>query len=300
VRGLLRGGSLKAAQLLVTTRRAEAAEALAARHGVRTTLDNVAAAREAHALLVCLKPQQLSAVLDRPEMREALRGKLVVSVAAGVRLEQLQRWLPESPLVRAMPNTPCLIGEGMTVIARGQLATEAHARTALRLFQAVGRCIELEDRHMDVVTSLNGSGPAFAYLILEALAEGGVMMGLRRDVAMEIAAQMLQGSARMVLQTGLHPAALKDQVTTPAGCTIAGLLTLEDGRIRSGRLAARATLSAGHPPEITQPSRTFFRRGRTHRFPGMLPGVRAADRIRPCASSTESGSHFSGGCVRPS
>jgi hypothetical protein len=114
-----------------------------------------------------------------------------------------------------MPNTPCTIGEGMTIVSRGPLATDAHVRTAVRLFQTVGRCIELEEKSMDVVTALNSSGPAFAYLILEALAEGGVMMGLRRDVAMEIAAQMLQGSARMVLQTGLHPAALKDQVTTP-------------------------------------------------------------------------------------
>ena len=166
----------------------------------------------------------------------------LVSVAAGVRLEQLRRWLPESPLVRAMPNTPCLIGEGMTVVARGPLATDAHVATAIRLFHAVGRCLELEEKSMDVVTALNSSGPAFAYLIVEALAEGGVMMGLRRDVAMEIAAQMLQGSARMVLQTGLHPAALKDQVTTPAGCTIAGLLTLEDGRIRS--VLARAVEEA--------------------------------------------------------
>jgi pyrroline-5-carboxylate reductase len=242
VRGLLRAGSISPSRLLATTRRQEAADALATRHGIRTGLDNLAVAHEASTTLVCLKPQHLATVLDRPEMREALRGKLVVSVAAGVRLEQLQRWLPESALVRAMPNTPCLIGEGMTVIARGHLATEAHAATALGLFQAVGRCIELEDRHMDVVTSLNASGPAFAYVIMESLAEGGVMMGLRRDVAMEIAAQMLQGSARMVLQTGLHPAALKDQVTTPAGCTIAGLLTLEDGRIRS--VLARAVEEA--------------------------------------------------------
>ncbi len=144
--------------------------------------------------------------------------------------------------MRAMPNTPCLIGEGMTVVARGPGASDAHVRTALAIFRAVGRCIELEDRLMDVVTSLNGSGPAFVYVILEALAEGGVMMGLPRAVAMEIAAQMLQGSARMVLQTSLHPAALKDQVTTPAGCTVAGLLTLEDGRIRS--VIARAVEEA--------------------------------------------------------
>jgi len=242
VRGLISSGSLAPARLSVSTRRTEAAAALATRHGVRATVDNLAVARESSAVLVSLKPQQLQGVLDGDEMRAALRGKLVLSTAAGVRLEQIRRWLPESPLIRAMPNTPCTIGEGMTIVSRGPLATDAHVQTALRLFGTVGRCLELEERSMDVVTALNSSGPAFAYLIIEALAEGGVMMGLRRDVAMQIAAQMLQGSARMVLQTGLHPAALKDQVTTPAGCTIAGLLTLEDGRIRS--VLARAVEEA--------------------------------------------------------
>ena len=242
VRGLIGSGSLAATRLSVSTRRTEAAAALATRHGVRATVDNLAIARESSAVLVSLKPQQLQGVLDGDEMRAALRGKLVLSTAAGVRLEQIRRWLPESPLIRAMPNTPCTIGEGMTIVSRGPLATDAHVQTALRLFGTVGRCLELEERSMDVVTALNSSGPAFAYLIIEALAEGGVMMGLRRDVAMQIAAQMLQGSARMVLQTGLHPAALKDQVTTPAGCTIAGLLTLEDGRIRS--VLARAVEEA--------------------------------------------------------
>ncbi len=242
VRGLIRSGSLAPARLVASTRRPEAAEALAQRHGIRATVDNVSVARDASAVLVSLKPQQLATVLDTDDMRAALKGKLVVSTAAGVRLEQIRRWLPESPLIRAMPNTPCLIGEGMTVVSRGPLATDAHVHTAIKLFQAVGRCLELEEKSMDVVTALNSSGPAFAYLIVEALAEGGVMMGLRRDVAMEIAAQMLQGSARMVLQTGMHPAALKDQVTTPAGCTIAGLLTLEDGRIRS--VLARAVEEA--------------------------------------------------------
>ena len=242
VRGLIRSGSLAPTRLAVSTRRAEAAEALGTRHGVRATLDNLSVARDASAVLVSLKPQQLATVLNTDDMRAALRGKLVVSVAAGVRLAQIRQWLPDSALIRAMPNTPALIGEGMTVVSRGPLATDAHVHTAIRLFQAVGRCLELEEKSMDVVTALNSSGPAFAYLIIEALAEGGVMMGLRRDVAMEIAAQMLQGSARMVLQTGMHPAALKDQVTTPAGCTIAGLLTLEDGRIRS--VLARAVEEA--------------------------------------------------------
>lgn len=233
LKGLFRAGQVTPAQVTVTARREEVAEALRRKHAVAATTDNLAAARGADVVLVALKPQQLAAVLGTEAMRAALAGKLVVSVAAGVRLEQLRGWLPQSALVRAMPNTPALIGEGMTVIARDTGVSDAHAEAAMGLFRAVGRCLELEDKHMDAVTSLNSSGPAFAYVILESLADGGVMMGLRRDVAIQIAAQMFQGAARMVLEAGLHPAALRDQVTTPAGCTIAGLLTMEDGRIRS-------------------------------------------------------------------
>lgn len=233
LKGLFRAGRVSPAQVTVTARRPEVAEELHKRHEVAATTDNVAAARGADVVLVALKPQQLASVLGAAEMREALAGKLVISVAAGVRLEQLRAWLPQSELIRAMPNTPALIGEGMTVIARDAGVSDAHVEVAMEIFRAVGRCLELEDKHMDAVTSLNSSGPAFAYVILESLADGGVMMGLRRDVAIQIAAQMFQGAARMVLEAGLHPAALRDQVTTPAGCTIAGLLTMEDGRIRS-------------------------------------------------------------------
>jgi len=242
VRGLLRPGRLKPEQLYATDRRTEVVRALREKHGIRTTGDNLDACRAAGVVLVCVKPHEVAAALDSDAMRGALRGKLVISIAAGVRLDQLCGWLPESSVIRAMPNTPCLIGEGMTVIARGPGVNDGQAAIASEIFRAVGRCVEAEDKVMDAVTSLNGSGPAFAYMILEALTDGGVRMGLRRDAAMEIAAQMVQGAARMVLQTGMHPAALKDQVTTPAGCTIAGLLILEDGRMRS--VVARAVEEA--------------------------------------------------------
>jgi pyrroline-5-carboxylate reductase len=247
VRGIFRSGKLAPEQVLATDRRPELVRELAARHKIRTSTDNMEGARLAAVALLCLKPQHMAGVLDNEPMRAALAGKLVISIAAGVRLGQLQSWLPESALIRAMPNTPAVIGEGMTVISRGQGVTDIQAALAHEVFRAVGRCVELDESNMDVITALNGSGPAFAYLVLEALADGAVMMGLRRDVAFNVAAQMLQGAARMVLDTGLHPAALKDQVTTPAGCTIAGLLTLEDGRIRSvlARAVEEATRVAG-------------------------------------------------------
>jgi pyrroline-5-carboxylate reductase len=242
VEGLVHTGAAARASIVATARRADVAEALAARLGVETGTDNAGAIERARVVLLCLKPQRLPEVLQQPAIRRGAAGKLVVSIAAGITLTQLRGLLPESTLVRAMPNTPCLIGEGMTVVARGADVSDEQMAVVTRIFSSVGRCLELEEKHMDAVTSLGGSGPAFAYVMLEALADGGVMMGLPRDVALTIAAQVFLGSAKMVLQTELHPAALKDQVTTPAGSTIAGLLVMEDGRIRS--VLARAIQEA--------------------------------------------------------
>ena len=240
--GLLRSKRFEPERLLATVRTAEAAKKTAARLGIEVGTDNLAAANRADVVLVALKPQRMHSILDRDDMRAALAGKVLISIAAGVRLGQLAAWLPQTAVIRAMPNTPCLIDAGMTVLAAGPRAEPEHLALARAIFESVGRVIELEDKHMDAITSLNGSGPAFVYVMLESLADGGVMMGLPRDVALEIAAQVFLGSAQMVLQTGAHPAALKDQVTTPAGSTIAGLLTMEDGRIRS--VLARAIQEA--------------------------------------------------------
>ncbi len=247
VGGLLRAGLLGAREVVATARRQDAADAVAERHGITTTLDNLVACGFADTVLLTLKPQRIAKVIHQPGIREALAGKLVISIAAGVTLTQLSSWLPQSSVIRAMPNTPCLIGEGMTVLARGPGVGDREVAAASRLFETVGRCIEVEDKLMDAVTSLGGSGPAFVYIMIEAMADGGVMMGLPRPVALQIAAQVFQGAARMVLQTSRHPAALKDQVTTPAGCTIAGILTMEDGRIRSvlARTIQEATRVAG-------------------------------------------------------
>jgi len=231
--GLLATGRIEAQNLVVTSRRTERLEKLQHRYGVRVTSDNAAAARDADLVILTTKPQVAGKVLADPILRGHLRGKLLISICAGLRLNQLAGWLEGVALIRAMPNTPCLIREGMTVVTSGPLATAEHLDAATAIFKSVGRCLTLEEKHLDTVTALSGSGPAFACVIMESLADGGVMMGLPRDVAVELAAQTVQGAARLVLQTGEHPAALKDHVTTPAGCTIAGLLTMEDGRIRS-------------------------------------------------------------------
>jgi pyrroline-5-carboxylate reductase len=207
------------------------------------------AARASNAVLLCVKPKDVGGLLEGLRAAGALDHRpLVVSIAAGTNLAALEARVPEgTPVVRAMPNTPCSIRQGTTVLAPGRNATEAHLAQARTFFEPLGAVLDLEEHHFDAVTGLSASGPAFIFLILEALAEGGVQCGLPRKVAVELAARMTVGAASMVLQTGRHPAALKDEVTTPAGCTIAGLLALEDGRIRSvlARGIERAAQVAG-------------------------------------------------------
>lgn len=247
VGGALASGALDRDHLIVTARRSERAEQLGERFRIPALTDNVAAARRCDVALLTTKPQVAKEVLSAPGMAEALDGKLLVSIAAGVRMGQLASWVPRTALIRAMPNTPSVIGEGMTVLSPGASTSPEQVALIQAIFESVGRVRTLDEKYLDAVTALSGSGPAFACVIVEALADGGVMMGLPRDVAIELAAQTVQGAARLVLESGTHPAALKDQVTTPAGCTIAGLLTMEDGRIRStlARTIQEATRVAG-------------------------------------------------------
>jgi pyrroline-5-carboxylate reductase len=233
VRGILASGNLAPVQVFASDARAEVARDLAARHGIRAGTDNLAVAGACEVALVCVKPYQVTAVLDSDAMRTALAGKLVISIAAGVRLEKLCRYLPKSAVIRAMPNTPALVGQGMAGLARAKGTSDEQMNTALALFASVGKAQEVDEAHMDIVTALAGSGPAFVFVIIDALADGAVRLGLRRDAAVAMAAQMVQGAARMVVETGTHPAVLKDQVTTPGGCTIAGLGVMEEGKIRS-------------------------------------------------------------------
>jgi len=211
--------------------------------GVHTQV-NVDAARGASALVLCVKPMDVENLLKQLREAGALdHHPLVISIAAGMTTARLAPQAPDCPVVRAMPNTPCAIGKGVTVLARGPLAEDEHLALARSVFTSLGAVLELEEKHMDTVTGLSGSGPAFIYLVLEAMAEGAVMRGLPRAVALELAARAAKGAAEMVLATGRHPASLRDDVTTPAGCTVAGLLLLEDGRLRS--VVARGVEMAG-------------------------------------------------------
>lgn len=237
--GLLRSKESDADSLVATIRHASRTERVADELGVPVHTDNASAAREAELILLCVKPHGVAPVIEELAADGALdHGPLVVSIAAGVhtsRIEEAGRERARSPLrvIRAMPNTPCLVDAGMTVLSPGANVSEDDLARVERVFAPLGRVLRLDEEHMDAVTGLSASGPAFVYVIIEALSEGGVMMGLPRKVATELAAQAVNGAARMVLDTGRHPAALKDEVTTPAGCTISALLSLEDGRLRS-------------------------------------------------------------------
>ena len=160
-------------------------------------------------------------------------GKMIVSVVASISTQHMEKILGlDLPLVRAMPNTPCAIGCGMSGLAKGVHAGKEHLEIAQSMFEAVGRAVVVDEKQIDAVTGLSASGTAFIYIILESLAEGGVKVGLPRDIATLLAAQTMMGAARMVLDTGDHPALLKDAVTTPAGSTMDGILELEDGKVR--------------------------------------------------------------------
>ncbi|GAA5891077.1 hypothetical protein JCM5296_007369 [Sporobolomyces johnsonii] len=204
---------------------------------VRQATENVKSVQESDVILLCCKPQLAAHLLLAPGMSEALEGKLLISILAGTTIRMMREWVPSScTVVRSMPNTPSKIREGMTVVSSldpENPKTPVNREILMALFTPLGKCRFMDEKHFDAVTAVCGSGPAFVCLVLEAMADGGVMMGLPRGEALELAAQTMQGAARMVLQTGMHPAALKDSVTTPGGCTIAGLLALEDGKVRS-------------------------------------------------------------------
>ena len=225
-------GLVEPAKLTATVRHASRAEALNEGRPFPVHTDNREAVSDADIVLLCVKPQMMEDVCK--SIRDHVKpGAVIISILAGVPNASIERLFPDgTSVVRAMPNTPCAVGSGMTVLCRGKAATDEAVALAEKLFATVGRTIVMDERHMDAVTGLSASGPAYIYVILESLAEAGVKLGLPRDVATLLAAQTAKGAADQVLASGAHPALLKDEVTTPAGCTIDGLMELEEGKLR--------------------------------------------------------------------
>lgn len=247
--GLLRKGVAAREHLTVSDPDTHRRELLADRFGVAVHADNRTAARGADLVVFCVEPQVLDAVLD--ELVSSLQSRpLLVSVAAGYPIARLHtRLKPATRLVRAMPNTPSMIGEGVTAVSLAPGLSAEDRDRARCLFESVGKVVVVEERLMDAVTGLSGSGPAYVFAMIEALADGGVLMGLPRATAQVLAAQTLAGAARMVLEQGTHPAVLKDRVASPGGTTIAGLSCLEQGRMRATLMSA-VTAAAQRSQEL--------------------------------------------------
>ena len=232
LQALLKNGLLSAKSTCATVAHAERAKALAAKLKVKVGTSNVEAVKGSDIIVIGVKPQVVEDVIR--EISEHVTPKqLIVSVAASVPTAMIEKHLlPNVPVVRAMPNTPCLMGAGMTAVSKGKHASADHVALTCHMFEVVGRTVVVDEKHMDAVTALSASGPAYIYIILESLAEAGVKVGLPRDIATLLAAQTALGAAKVVLETGDHPALLKDAVTTPAGCTIDAIMELEEGKLR--------------------------------------------------------------------
>src|SRR5271168_4602710 len=246
LQAFLKNNLLLPDQIVATVQHPDRAQALSAQFGIEVGTDNLAAVEHADVILLGVKPTQVPAVVA--EIAPALNpAKTLLSFAASVKTRSIENAAGcDLAVIRAMPNTPAMLAAAITALCPGRFVSAEQMALASRIFSTVGRTVVVDEKHMDAVTGLSGSGPAFLYIIIEALAEAGVNVGLPRDVATLLAAQTTLGSARMVLETGYHPALLKDQVTTPAGCTVDGILELEEGGLRVTLIKAvkRATLRA--------------------------------------------------------
>jgi pyrroline-5-carboxylate reductase len=236
--GLVKAGLSSPAQVIASDVNADARTGFAKAVGCRVTSSNVEVAEGADILILAVKPDQIAPVLK--EMAGHIGDShLVISIAAGVTISQLESSLREGiRIVRVMPNTPALVGASASAFALNKSASSEDAALAQRIFSAVGVAYQVKESLLDAVTGLSGSGPAYAYLMIEALSDGGVAAGLPREVATKLAAQTLMGAAKMVLETGQHPGALKDMVTSPGGTTIEGLHELERGGVRGALMNA--------------------------------------------------------------
>lgn len=259
IRGIVASGLIPPDRLWAGDKNAATCERAGRELAIPVETNYQARVASADIILLCVKPADAPALLDTLRSAGLPRETLLISILAGVSTDRLESLLgSDNPVVRAMPNTPCIVGEGMTVVCRGSHATKAHLEQAEHIFEAVGKCVALDEIHFNAVTALSGAGPGYQFLIMEALADAGVRVGLPRQLALTLVAQTTLGAARMVLSTNRHPASLRDDVTTPAGCTIAGLLMLEDGRIRSvlaraveeaTKISAQLGSSTGRIPE---------------------------------------------------
>ena len=237
-RGFVKAKLVAPERIIASDSIESARSAFANEVGARTTGENLQVLQSADVIILAVKPDQIENVL-RQISPGLSAGHLLISIGAGVPLARMENSLPANArVIRVMPNTPALVGASATAFALGKAATADDARVVNQLFSSVGVAYQVKESLLDAVTGLSGSGPAYVYLMIEALSDGGVAAGLPRDIATSLAAQTLLGAAKMVLETGLHPGALKDMVTSPGGTTIEGLHELEKGQLRGTLMSA--------------------------------------------------------------
>jgi pyrroline-5-carboxylate reductase len=254
--GLVRSKARAKSELIITCRREERAAELAKRLGVQTSLSNPEAVAWAHTVVLTVKPQDMEALLAQIA-GPLTPDHLVVSFAAGIRTSYIEKYLvPGVPVVRTMSNVPVLVDEAMSVVSAGSTAGDKHLAVAEELLGAVGRVIRLPEKHQDAITATSGSGPAYFFLLAEAMIEACILLGLARDVATELIIQTMLGSAKMLRDTGKHPVELREMVTSPGGTTIAAIRILEEAGVRAAFLNAidaackrSAELAIGHDPD---------------------------------------------------
>ncbi len=232
ISGLLKQGDIKASDITGSVAHESSIARVQDRLGIKTLLDNKEVVRGKDLVILAVKPQNMDKVAR--EIKDVLsKDQIIISVAASVTTAYVQERLNEGAVViRAMPNTPAVMNVGMTGLSGGKQASSEHMRIAETVFKCVGETVQVDESLMDGVTALSASGPAYLYVVIESLAEAGVKLGISREVSTLLAAQTMLGAARMVLDSKAHPALLKDMVTTPAGCTIDGLMELEEGKLR--------------------------------------------------------------------
>ena len=241
VLGLLKNSGLAKDDIRATVGREESVKRAIEKLDVATGLDNKAAVDGADIIILAVKPQKMDSILTQiaPVLKPE---QLIISVAASVSTSFIQQRLKgDNPVIRAMPNTPSIMNAGMTALCGGEHAKDIHLAQAEKIFKCVGETVFLDESLMDGVTALSASGPAYLYVVIESLAEAGVKLGIPRDTSTLLAAQTMYGAAKMVLESKAHPALLKDMVTTPAGCTIDGLMELEEGKLRVTLIKAVVT-----------------------------------------------------------
>jgi pyrroline-5-carboxylate reductase len=233
IKGLLDSKFIAKENILASEISKSAADKVSLELGIKVFTDNSELVKNSDIIILCVKPHFIQPVIE--DINDYLTDKkLIISIAAGISTNFIEKITnAKIPVIRVMPNTPALVGEGMTAVCKGKYTSNEQLKYALELFSKVGRSIEVQEKFINAVTGISGSGPAFMYTIIEALADGGVKLGLPKPIAIELAAQTAIGSAKMILETGKHPSVLKDEVTTPGGTTIAGLMVMEENNVRS-------------------------------------------------------------------